>query len=480
MAIVLLSLGPGPWTALTLEAQELLAGASALYVRTMHHPVIARLKGSRPNLRVEAVEGRSVEELAERILARAREVETIYAAAGNALDDDGVARLLHARAHAEGLPVRAIAGLGLRELARAIDGTGMRPELVSLDALELTAGAPMRLDASKATLVTNVASPRIAQGLLDQLRALYPGPHEVCLFVPRPAEDAPQPTWLRLDEASAASVEGATCIYIPALGPEQLPGRFESLVHIVARLRAPDGCPWDREQTHESLKDALLEECYEALQALDRNDLRALQEELGDLLLHVLFHAQIAAEAGEFTLEDILRTLHHKMIRRHPHVFGTATARTAEEVLQQWHALKQEERAERGDSLLASVPIALPALAYSQAVQERVQRVGFKWPDVQRPIEKLAEEVKELVEAKENAERTVEFGDLLFNIVNIALHLGISAEEALRRANEKFVRRFTALEQLALERGRALQEMTLTEMLALWDEVKSREARGET
>ncbi len=252
--------------------------------------------------------------------------------------------------------------------------------------------------------------------------------------------------------------------------PEEL-DKFDTLVRIIARLRAPDGCPWDRKQTHASLRENLLSECYEVLAALDDGDACRLGEELGDLLLQVVLHAQIASEAGEFEIGDVIRGINTKLIHRHPHVFGSRRVTDADEVIRNWEALKEEERGE-GASLLDGVPQHMPALAYSHEVQKRVARVGFDWGDIDGVIDKLAEEVAELKQAESEEQRTAEFGDLLFTLVNVARWLGIDAEAALREANRRFYRRFSRMERLCRQRGLNLRELSLAEQNALWEEAK--------
>jgi len=251
--------------------------------------------------------------------------------------------------------------------------------------------------------------------------------------------------------------------------PENL-GQFDTLVNIIARLRAPGGCPWDRKQTHASLRENLLEECYEVLEALDEGDSGKLYPELGDLLMQIVLHAQIAAEAGEFRLADVLTSINSKLVHRHPHIFGSQKVKNAEEVAHNWEKLKQEERGEA--SLLASVPPLMPALAYSQAVQRRVAQVGFDWQDIEGVIDKLVEEVREFKQAVSGEEREQEFGDLLFTLVNIARRLGVDSEAALREANQKFYRRFTYMEDVCRQRGINFGELSFEEQNALWEEAK--------
>jgi tetrapyrrole methylase family protein/MazG family protein len=248
-------------------------------------------------------------------------------------------------------------------------------------------------------------------------------------------------------------------------------GSFEALVDIIARLRAPDGCPWDRKQTHSSIRPYLIEEAYEALQALDEENSDKLREELGDLLLQIVLHAQMAREAGEFDIGDVIRGIATKLVRRHPHVFGDSKASNAEEVALAWETLKQDER-KPGESLLASVPKGMPALSYSHSIQRRAAGVGFDWKDSEGVLAKLAEEVSELQRASTTRQKIHEFGDVLFALVNVARWQGLNLEEALRLANERFCRRFRYMEEVCRERGLSLRDLSFEEQNALWDEAK--------
>jgi tetrapyrrole methylase family protein/MazG family protein len=249
--------------------------------------------------------------------------------------------------------------------------------------------------------------------------------------------------------------------------------QFATLVDIIAKLRAPDGCPWDRKQTHRSLRENLLEECYEVLEALDGGDSEQLSDELGDLLMQVVLHAQIATEAGEFELGNVLRKINTKLIHRHPHIFGSRKVKDAEEVTHNWELLKLEER-EAGASLLDGVPREMPALAFSQRVQGRVARVGFDWKDLSGVIDKLAEEVSELRQAASHEEKAMEFGDLLFTLANIARREGVDLESALREANKRFHKRFTYMEELCRTRGLNFSQLSFDEQNKLWKEAKQK------
>lgn len=245
--------------------------------------------------------------------------------------------------------------------------------------------------------------------------------------------------------------------------------QFETLVAIFARLRAPDGCPWDKEQTHQSLRENLLEECYEVLAALDEGDAAKLCDELGDLLMQIVFHARIAAEVGQFDIGAVISGINNKLIYRHPHIFGSATVKDAGEVEHNWQALKRAERGE--SSILASIPEQMPALGYSQTAQYRVAQVGFDWEDISGVIDKLAEEVVEFKESR-GAEKAKEFGDLLFTLVNYARRVGIDSESALRGANRRFYRRFSYMEEVCRKRGVSIGDLTFAEQNALWEEAK--------
>jgi tetrapyrrole methylase family protein/MazG family protein len=246
---------------------------------------------------------------------------------------------------------------------------------------------------------------------------------------------------------------------------------FKTLVAIIARLRAPDGCPWDRQQTHASLRANLLSECYEVLEALDKSDSPGLCEELGDLLLQIVLHAQIARDEGDFEIGDVIESIADKIVRRHPHIFGSTKVKDAEEVMHNWEALKREERPE-GSSMLEGVPQDMPALAYAYEISRRAVRVGFEWEDIEGVIDKLIEEIKEIREARSPEEKAREFGDLLFTLVNFARWQGIDSEAALRDANRKFYKRFAYMEELCRRRDKELSKLSFQEWNDLWEEAK--------
>ena len=276
--------------------------------------------------------------------------------------------------------------------------------------------------------------------------------------------------------------ELAGALYVPPIAPELASAGPWALPWISDRLRRPDGCPWDREQTHESLRKHLLEEAYEVYDALERGATPALAGELGDLWLQVVLHAQLAAEAGVFDLADVHQAIATKIVRRHPHVFGEAEARTAGDVSRQWERIKADERATDSDagskSALDGISPSLPALAASQEMQERAANLGYDWPSIDGVLDKVTEELAELRAATTPEERREEFGDLLMVLVNVARKEGIETEGALRGANDKFRRRFRSVERQAAERGVALRDLDFPALDELWDRAKAEEAAG--
>jgi MazG family protein len=254
----------------------------------------------------------------------------------------------------------------------------------------------------------------------------------------------------------------------------QITDHFAKLCHVVAKLRGPGGCPWDREQTNESLLPALIEEAYEVGEAARAQDDAHFREELGDLLLLIVMHAQITAEASRFNIEEIIGTVSDKLIRRHPHVFGTSDARDSIAVLKQWEAIKREEK--KGDShYLSSLPKALPALVRAQKAQSKAARVNFDWKELRDVMAKIEEELREVKEAIGSQQHKLiadELGDLLFAVVNLARKCNIDAESALQSATDKFVARFNRVEDELKVRGKKLGDAPLEEMDKVWDQIK--------
>ncbi|MEE2700928.1 MAG: nucleoside triphosphate pyrophosphohydrolase [Chloroflexota bacterium] len=250
---------------------------------------------------------------------------------------------------------------------------------------------------------------------------------------------------------------------------------FARLVDLMAILRSPEGCPWDREQTHQSLKRNLLEETYEVLEAIDGDTAHLLTEELGDVLLQIMFHSQIASESRTFDIVDVIEAIRSKLVRRHPHVFGETKMTDTKEVEDNWEKLKRQERANSQEltSLLGNLPLQMPALAYSQLMQDRASRSGFDWDTVEGVLDKVVEELEEIDQAATQEEKSAEFGDLLFTIVNAGRWLGVQTEDALRLSNARFYRRFMAMERIASEQGTAFETLSLEKKDRLWGKVKA-------
>ena len=251
---------------------------------------------------------------------------------------------------------------------------------------------------------------------------------------------------------------------------------FDEFVDLIATLRGPGGCPWDREQTHRSIAKNMVEEAYEAVHAIETNDIAELREELGDVLLQVVLQSQIAADAGEFAIDDVIESISAKIVRRHPHVFGDAHAETASDVVRSWDEIKGEERAEKNEGLLDTVPHALPALMLAQTISRKAVSAGFEWDSLEGVWAKVHEEIDELKAAEPGTpEAADEIGDLLFTIVNLARKQGIDAETALRGTCDKFRSRWSAMEGAAADSGRDIAELSLDEQEALWQRAKRTE-----
>jgi MazG family protein len=351
-----------------------------------------------------------------------------------------------------------------------------RPVLIVPLAM-LLAGGPAGADAGEATEVRPLPGRHGPRGRdpLDVLGRAYPADHPVGRFGTHPATTIGE---LQADDLAAP-------FYVAPLEPEAAVAGPWAMPAISDRLRAPDGCPWDREQTHESLRNHLLEEAYEVYDALEAGATPELAGELGDLWLQIVLHAQLAAEENVFDLTDVQAAIASKIVRRHPHVFGEAEARTASDVNRQWERIKAAERAEADvddgapKGALDGISRSLPGLAASQEMQERAANIGYDWPSIQGVLDKVIEETEELREAAEDGAPegawAEELGDLLFVLVNVARKRGVDAEAAMRSANAKFKRRFGRVEGMVAERGVALRDLDFEALDELWDAAKAEE-----
>ena len=362
-----------------------------------------------------------------------------------------------------------------RSLDALVASAGLDPadgvQVVAADrlpAMPFDPSAPLLVLARSGGDVAPIPGRHARRGLIEVLRSLYPDAHALL--------ELPGRTARRLDELDDATFAASDWL-VPPLDPVDNLASPHGMAAISARLRAPDGCPWDRKQTHRTLRPYLLEEAYETVDAIENGTPADLAEELGDLLLQVILHAQFAAEAGEFDLTDVHRSIASKIVRRHPHVFGGLEVDGERQVLENWETIKAGERVERGkadDGAFGGVARALPALAGSREIQERASTLGWDWDRIEGVWEKVGEEVEELREAATDDERLHELGDTLFAIVNLARWMKLDPEEALRAANHRWVARYRQVEALAAERGVDLDALSLAEKDVLWDEVKSR------
>lgn len=477
--ITIVGLGPGDPKQLTLEAQQVLREAGEVYLRTGRHPTVSSLPAG-PSLRFfdhlyeeKETFAEVYDEIARQIMELGGRPEgVVYAVPGHPLVGEASVQRILALARQQEMGVRVVEGLSFIESVLTCLGLDALAGLQVVDATELAALHHPCLNPDLPALIAQVYDQQLASDVKLTLMNLYPDEHPVTLVRGAGTDRAQVLTAPLYELDRQPAVDHLTSLYVP---PLPRPSSLETFQDTIARLRAPGGCPWDREQTHQSLRPHLLEETYETLAALDADDTDALREELGDLLLQIVLQAQIAVEAGEFSLAQVIEGVDAKIRRRHPHVFGDVEVADVGEVLHIWEEIKREEKGKH--SLLGGVSRSLPALARAQAIQKRVARVGFDWPDAEGVVAKAAEEVAELREAPGGEEREEELGDVLFSVVNLARWLGIDAESALRGACEKFTQRFSGMEHLCRERELDLSQLSLAEQDELWEEVKG-ESRG--
>ncbi|NLT73619.1 MAG: nucleoside triphosphate pyrophosphohydrolase [Chloroflexi bacterium] len=481
-SIDIVGLGPGDANLLTRQVWDRLSSASEVYLRTQHHPCVPALpKGVTYHSFDDCYEAHAAFEgvyadIAARVLALGRrEQGVVYAVPGDPAVGERTVQMIREQAAAEGVAVRLYPGLSFIEPTCQALGCDPFDGLQIVDATLLAARLHPPLDPDVPALVVQLYNRQMAADAKLTLLALYPEEHPTRLVMRAGLNDQIVRDMPLFEVDRQDDLDHLSSLY---LLPLPHPGSLSTYQDVVARLRAPDGCPWDREQTHDSLRSSLLEETYEVLAALDDGDADALREELGDLLLQVLFHAQISTEDGDFRLIDSMAHAIEKLIRRHPHVFGDARASDAQEVLLSWEQIKREERKSRpGEqrSMLASISTALPSLAQAMDIQQRVVRVGFDWPEVGEVLAKVDEELAELAGAPDRTAREAELGDVFFSLVNVARWYDLDPESALRQANGRFRRRFAWMEAEAHRLGTPLEGMAMEEMDALWERAKEAE-----
>jgi tetrapyrrole methylase family protein / MazG family protein len=498
--LTIVGLGPGTWDDLTVQAARTLESASEVYVRTSVHPSLDPIRAHVPDLVIHSFDS-LYEELPTFSAVYDRIADTlvdlvqrspglVYAVPGSPFVGETSVRLLLERLRAVSIPVKIVQGLSMIEPILSAAGVTDASWLEVLDAVEIgllsnenavgeVPGEDTRLPwrspvPTAPALVAGLYDRRAASGVKLWLGKYYPDQHPVQLVrLSGSGEITTRDLPLyQIDRDSG--IDASTGLFVPPLSETDNVRTFAGLMQLTRTLRAPGGCPWDREQSHASLKPHLLEEAYEVLDALDSNDPALIAEELGDLLFQVTIHSQIAAEAGTFTIEDVIEGIMRKLIGRHPHVFGDLELSSAQDVRHAWESFKQREKPKR-TSVMEEIPRGLPALPQSNLMQKRAASVGFEWPGVDEVLAKVEEELAELrveLGATSKEKQREEFGDILFALVSVARHLRLDPEEALRLANRKFGRRFRHVETRVGMDGQALRDLSPEQLDEYWNEAK--------
>ncbi|HBV99276.1 MAG TPA: nucleoside triphosphate pyrophosphohydrolase [Desulfotomaculum sp.] len=483
--ITVVGLGPGDPGMLSSAALELLGKSRCIRLRTGIHPVVEWL-GQRgihfdtfDYIYREAGDFQEVyRRIADEVIELGRKGDVTYAVPGHPMVAEESVELIINSARGEGLEVGFIPGMSFLDALYAVLEINPARGLHIIDGLRM---GEQRPDPAVGTVVTQAYSRLVLSDIKISLMETYPDDHPVTIVTAAgvPGEESIERCLLyELDRTSR--VNHLTSVYIPPLEGETSPAgcRFplDPLVDVMARLRGEGGCPWDREQDHLSLRPYLLEEAYEVIDALDRQDMYNICEELGDLLLQIVFHALIAGEGGHFGINDVVGAITEKMVRRHPHVFGSVKVENSREVLENWAAIKKKEKGKGAPaSIMDDLPRSLPSLIRAQKIQARAARVGFDWPSYEGALEKLYEElseIKEAVKSGSGSQMEEELGDVLFSVLNLSRILNIDAEIALSRTISKFLDRFGYIEERAAKSGLELDQCSLEQMDNWWEEVK--------
>lgn len=473
--ITLMGLGPGNIGALTREAWDWILSIDTLYLRTAAHPVVEALPNGLNLVSFEDLlqigeQDDPVGKVAEKVIELAQQQPdgVTYAVPGHPLVAEATCEAIIRRAEETCIPYRVIDGLSFLEPTFGALGVDPFTSLSLVDGLHLAGLHTPDFSPANPALITQITSAASAAKVKTILLETYPASHTVrWVHAAGTAQESVEE--LALGEIERSSALGQlSSLYIPALAPNT---SLEAFMDVVARLRAPDGCPWDRAQTHLSLRPFLIEEAYEALDALDRGDMHDLAEELGDLLLQIGLHAQIGVEEGEFTINDVIEGISTKLIRRHPHVFSTVEVEDVSGVIQNWEAIKENERRENGESskkgLLDGVPRALPALLQAEEIVERVRRVKFDHLTELGQEEVIRTLLAEASAARGEAQQET-FGALLLALASYAHQQDFEAEAALREAINRFRRQFDTMEADALAVGKSLVDLSDAEKAQLW------------
>lgn len=477
MTLTIVGLGAGDVNDLTRRAWAAIEHAPRVILRTKEHPCVPFLPNQaafqpcddlyETHAKFEDVYAAIV----DRVIAAAQQGDVVYAVPGDPFVGESTPARVLERAAVLSIQVEIVHGVSFIEPMLRLVGVDAIDGLQIFDGLAIAAMHHPPINPDLPALIAQVYSKSVASDVKLTLMNQYPDDFEVKLIHAAGTHDAQVETLPLYAIDRSTQINHLTSLYVPALGEMS---SFERFQEIIAHLRAPEGCPWDRKQTHQSLRPFLLEEAHEVLEAIDAEDMDSLAEELGDLLLQIVLHTQIATENGDFYMADVLRHVNQKMIKRHPHVWGDINVDNAAQVVTNWEAIKAQEKADKGtqrESILDGIPKGLPALLTALKYQDKAAKVGFDWPDVSGVLDKLREEMAEITSAASDEERFAEIGDLLFVLVNWIRWQGIDdPESALRATNAKFYRRFRYIEQNA---PRPLTEHTLEEMDALWNQAKA-------
>lgn len=482
--IYVVGLGPGGVREMSAEALGALRRAKRVFLRTGRHPAIASLK-------IAGIEFLSLDELlstaetsqhraqqaADYILNAVQEMQPVaYAVPGHPLIAEDSVRLLLESARNARILVRLVPSRSFLEPVLEAVGYALSDGLQVIDASSVPRIEP---NPRMAQVYYQVEDGQMASALKAMLQRSYPEDFEVTLVHAAGVEGQTETLTVPLNTIDQQRYDPLTSLFVlPNSQSEVRNAPFNRLVEIVAALRGPGGCPWDKEQTHETLKPYMIEEAYEALEAIDSGSPQKLCEELGDVLLQVIMHAQFAAEAGTFDIDKVITQLNSKLVRRHPHVFGDMEVADADEVLRNWDTLKSAEQDGTRSSILEGIPKSLPALLRALTVSKRAARAGFEWDNIEGVLDKLQEEESELrdaIAAKDERRIHDELGDLLFTVVNVARHAKVNPEESLRLMVERFIARFRTMENLADASSRNLTDLSADEWEALWQQAKKKD-----
>lgn len=493
MQISVVGLGSGGAEQLTLGIWKLLQSADQLFVRTKHHPVIALLDEESigytsfddvyerhhnfPDVYEEIVA--ALIDHTKKLAAQGKAAHVVYAVPGHPMVAESTVQQLLARCETEGIKLDIRGGESFLDAAFAALRFDPIEGFALLDAADLQ---PAQLQPQLHTIIGQVYDQYTASDVKLALMERYPDDYEV--IVGHALGVAEQEQIIKLPIYELDRIEGyhnLSIIYVPRSTDDALRNRtFDRLHEIIAVLRGPNGCPWDMEQTHQSIRKNFIEELYEALEAIDADDPAAMQEEFGDVLLQIMLHSQMEEELGSFSVYDVLQSLNEKLIYRHPHVFGENSASDAEDALKNWEAMKAKEQEEKGiaatrPSVLDGIPKDLPAILTAYKLQKKAAKVGFDWDSIEPVLDKIAEELEELKAeiASGNVDKqAAELGDLLFAVVNASRFIDADPEQSLARTNLKFKTRFQYIEEKLRINGKSFDHTNLVEMDQWWDEAK--------